>query len=192
MKDCFSLWLLFLNFSWQNTHLEINLDALQVQAGCQSSATVNWEARTELCLMWAAAICNCQENREHLGTSLWRQQGALLSCSHCWILPGILQDPKVKGQFRNSERIWPWKKFSRFPRARQFQAFINNCILSTLLTFFYRKPRKLTLLSDHHPNSLYSASGHSEEKTEHRKWRKQNRNCHSITTGPCNEHLCLL
>lgn len=95
------------------------------------------------------------------------KQWVLLSCSHCWVLPGILQDPKVKGQFRNSERISPWKKFSRFPRAKESQTFIYHGILSTLLTFF-KKPSKLTLLSDHHPNSLYSASGHSKEKTEHK------------------------
>lgn len=108
------------------------------------------------------------------------------STEFCWAVPtagyflGSYKILKSRGN-SNSERIWPWKKLSRFPRATESQAFICHCILSTLLTFF-KKPSKLTLLSDHHPNSLYSASGHSKEKTEHWKLRKQIWSCHRIAT----------
>lgn len=114
----------------------------------------------------------------------------------CWAVPTAsyfmrsYRILKSKGSSGNSERIWPWKKFSMLPRreiwlvdsqTKESQTFIYHCILSTLLTFF-KKPSKLTLFSDHHPNSLYSASGHSKEKIEHWKLRKQIWNCHSITT----------
>lgn len=58
--------ILFHFFSEQNTHLETNLDALQVRAGCQGNAAVKWKGMEQPCLVLAVAVRHCQVNREHL------------------------------------------------------------------------------------------------------------------------------
>lgn len=109
---------------------------------------------------------------------------SLLSCS----IAGYFLGPYRilnSGQFRNSERIWLWKKFSRFPRAKRVPGI--HLPLYWHCSHFLKSQVNLT------PNSLHPASGHSKEKREHWKLRIQIWSCHRITTvlavsisGCCN------
>lgn len=151
--------------------------------------------------LWNGKAGNSRASRRQQPSATVRRTGGICgpafgdSREFCWAVPAagyFLGSYRILKSRGNSETLKGSDHGRSSPgfQGQEPQAFIYHGILSTLLTLKKthtkqtnkKQPSKLTLLSDHHPNSLYSASGHSSEKTEHWKLRKQIWNCSRITT----------